>query len=71
MRDIKSYKTVAWDKETNKPVYITSRSKHRAFLRRNGYEEVGNDKSMAPPSKEELIERRKQQQDTAPVIDKF
>lgn len=40
--DIKPYKSVAWDQETNKPVIIGGRRQHREFLRRNGYEEVGN-----------------------------
>lgn len=42
--DIQPYTTVAADKETKKRVHITSRKQHREFLRRNGYEEIGNEK---------------------------
>lgn len=41
--DIQPYQTAAADKETGKQVFIKSRSEHKAFLRRNNYEEVGND----------------------------
>lgn len=41
--DIEPYKAVATDVATGKPPVITSRSRHREFLRRNGYEEVGNE----------------------------
>jgi len=44
MADIQPYRTVAADKETGRCQYISSRKKHREFLKRNGYEEVGNDK---------------------------
>ena len=40
--DLQPYKSVAWDKETKKPMVIGGRKQHREFLRRNGYEEVGN-----------------------------
>jgi hypothetical protein len=55
------YKAVAVDKETGKCPVIKSIEEHRAFLQRNGYEEVGNDKSMAPPSYEEWKERQDEQ----------
>lgn len=42
--DIEPYMTVAADKETKRRVHITSRAKHREFLRKNGYEELGNEK---------------------------
>lgn len=29
--------------------WISTRKEHRDYLRQNGYEEVGNDSSMAPP----------------------
>jgi len=66
-----SYTTVAVDKESGKRMKIGSRAEHSAFLRRNGYEEVGNDKSMAPPSAEEAAERRKKWDDApdAPMVD--
>lgn len=52
------YKAVAADKETGLRPFIKTRAEHEAFLRRNGYEEVGNDKSMAPPSREEFLAKR-------------
>lgn len=39
--DIKSYRTVAFDKETGKKVTIDSRKQHREFLKRNDFIEVG------------------------------
>lgn len=38
------YKAVAGDRRM-----INTRQEHKDFLRQFGYEEVGNDKSMAPP----------------------
>lgn len=52
------YRSVAADKETGELPFIRSKAEHEAFLRRNGYEEVGNDKSMAPLSPDEWKERR-------------
>lgn len=52
------YTTPCFDRETGKPMRINSASEHRAFLARNGLEEVGNDKSMAPLSPEAHAERR-------------
>jgi hypothetical protein len=52
----------------DRPV-IRNRREHEAFLRRNGYEEVGNDKSMAPKSNEEIAHRQAQYAaDDAPVV---
>ena len=48
IRDIDPYKTVAADRD-GKPAIITSRREHREFLRRNGYQEVGNDLNNAVP----------------------
>lgn len=56
------YKTAAIDKEQGRRIEITSQAEHNAFLRRNGYEEVGNDKSMAPIVGEELAHARAQKQ---------
>ncbi len=42
--DISPYRTVAADKETGKRLNIGSRKEHKEFLRRNGYEELGNEK---------------------------
>lgn len=44
MGDIEPYQAVAIDRATGKPPLITSRAHHREFLKRNGYEEVGNEK---------------------------
>ena len=52
------YRAIAVDKEVGKRPFIRSRDEHRAFLARNGYQEVGNDKSMAPPSREEIMDRK-------------
>ena len=41
--DIQPYQAVAVDIATGKPPVINSRSEHKAFLRRNGYVEVGNE----------------------------
>jgi hypothetical protein len=41
--DIQPYRAVAVDVATGKPPVINSRSEHRAFLKRNGYVEVGNE----------------------------
>jgi putative FmdB family regulatory protein len=48
------YVTIANDKDTGKPMRIRSQDEHSAFLRRNGFEEVGTDKRMAPPCAEEV-----------------
>lgn len=64
------YKTVAWDKEQGGPITIRNRGEHEAFLKRNGYEEVGNDQSMAPLPQEEVEYRRKQAlKEEAPVFE--
>lgn len=54
------YTTVAYDKETGKRMKIRTQDEHRAFLARNGYEEVGNDQSMAPLPTEEVAYQRRQ-----------
>ena len=41
--DITPYQAVAVDVATGKPPVITSRSRHKEFLRRNNYVEVGNE----------------------------
>lgn len=66
-----TYTTAALDKEQGRCLQIGSRAEHEAFLRRNGYEEVGDDKRMAPLSAEELNERQQAWADepTAPMVD--
>lgn len=54
------YHTVAFDKDSGGPMLIRTPAEHSAFLRRNGYEEVGNDRSAAPPSAQEHRERQRQ-----------
>lgn len=43
-----TYRAVAEDKESGERPVIRSRDEHRAFLRRNGYEEVGDDPAFLP-----------------------
>lgn len=43
MSDIKDYRAVAVDVATGTTPVITSRSRHREFLKRNGFIEVGNE----------------------------
>lgn len=51
--DIAPYRAVAADKETGQVPYIQSRKQHREFLKKNGYEEVGNDPlNLKPRTKE-------------------
>jgi hypothetical protein len=52
------YTTAAYDKEERKRLNIRTEAEHLAFLRRNAYEEAGNDRSMAPPCEEELAHIR-------------
>lgn len=52
------YKTAVVDKEEGRRITIRNRDEHEAFLRRNNYEEVGNDKSMAPLPPEQVEENR-------------
>lgn len=58
VRGFTPYRAVAEDKDSGERPMIRSRAEHEAFLRRNGYEEIGNDKSMTPPSIEEFQARR-------------
>lgn len=50
IRDIEPYRTAASDvaSDGKRPV-IGSRSRHRSFLRDNGYVEVGNERPSTPP----------------------
>lgn len=50
--DLPEYRTAAADKATGKRMIIGGRRQHREFLRRNNYEEVGNE--YVPPRREEL-----------------
>ncbi len=50
MGDIEPYFTVAADKETKKNLWIHSRKQHREYLKRNRYEEAGDDKLDLPQS---------------------
>lgn len=47
--DIGAYQAVAIDVATGKPPVINSRSAHRDFLKRNGYQEVGNERIGRKP----------------------
>lgn len=50
--DLPEYRTAAADKAMGKRMVIGGRRQHREFLRRNNYEEVGNERVM--PRREEL-----------------
>lgn len=65
------YMPVAADKDDGKRRVIRTKAEHSAFLRRNGYEEVGNDKSMSPPTEEKLYEAKQKWKDApdAPMVD--
>lgn len=65
------YRTAAVDKDAGKRISIRNKAEHEAFLRRNGYEEVGNDPSMKPVTHEEDAERRQRWADAAeaPMVD--
>lgn len=47
--DINAYQAIAIDVATGKPPVINSRSAHRDFLKRNGYQEVGNERIGRKP----------------------
>lgn len=47
------YQAVAFDEDGKRP-FIRSSREHRDFLRRNNFEEIGNDSSMAPKPPREL-----------------
>lgn len=53
INDIQPYQAMAIDKETGKAPYITSKSQHRDFLKKNGYVEIGND-LKAPKERTEI-----------------
>jgi len=48
----KEYTTVASDKQTGKPVRITSKREHNEFLKRNDFVCIGNDVPTKPKPKE-------------------
>jgi hypothetical protein len=48
------YQAIGAEKEGGKRPWIKNAAEHREYLRRNGYEEVGNDKSMAPRAPREV-----------------
>jgi hypothetical protein len=66
-----SYRSIVGEKDGGEKPLIRNKAEHEAFLRRNGYEEVGNDRSMAPPHPDELSEKKAKWQDepTAPMVD--
>lgn len=51
--DIAPYISVAADKETGRCQHIRSRKQHREFLKRNRYEEMGNDAPRSKPKTKE------------------
>ena len=67
--DIQPYMTVAYDKETGKPEYITSRSAHRDFVKRNGYEEIGSASTIPKDAVARAEERRYLKQELDDSVD--
>lgn len=51
IRDIEPYRAVATDIATGRPPEIMGRAQHREFLKRNNYNEVGNE--MPKPRRDE------------------
>ena len=64
------YRAVAVDKESGERPMIRSKAEHQAFLSRNGYEEVGNDRSMAPRTGNQIAEHRAQKEREAREAEK-
>ena len=66
------YRAVAAEKDGGERPMIRTKAEHEAFLRRNDYVEVGNDKSMAPRSPQELkaraLARAKEAAEAAPTF---
>lgn len=65
------YRSIVGEKDGGEKPIIRNKAEHEAFLRRNELEEVGNDRSMAPPSDEQLAEKTAKWNDepTAPMVD--
>jgi len=51
MRDIEPYQAMGTDIATGTAPWITSRSQHRDYIKRNNYVELGNDSSLQAPPK--------------------
>jgi hypothetical protein len=66
MKDIEPYQAVAFDVATGKVPVITSRRRHKEFLRDNGYNEVGNE-----PIKEQGMPGDKLDTPRAEIIKNF
>lgn len=67
--DIQPYMTVVHDKETGKPEWITSRKSHRDFVRRNGFEEVGNESTIPKDARSRIEENRYIRQELDDSVD--
>lgn len=59
IRDLDPYQAVATDVALGAPPFITGRRQHKEFLRRNNYQEVGNDFSN-PGARTWVDEKRDQ-----------
>ena len=71
-RPFADYVTPCYDNETGRRMRIRTRDEHRAFLARNGLEEIGNDRRYAPKSQEELqasAKRHEADAKAAPMVD--
>ena len=60
VRVFRTYTTVCCDEDGSRKV-IGSKRDHEDFLRRNGLEEVGDDKRFAPRAPEEIEEKRERE----------
>jgi len=68
MRDIAEYRTVASDVASgDKRITISSRSRHRTFLRDNGLVEVGNERLK--PRKPIPLSRQKRREDIKRAVE--
>lgn len=67
MADIQPYQAMGKDVATGNAPWITSRAHHREYLKRNGYEEVGND--IPKPRQDEPVNTREIGKQIKQVID--
>lgn len=65
--DIEPYRAVANDVATGRPPEIMGRAQHREFLKRNNYQEVGNE--MPKPRSEQPVNTREIGSQIKQIID--
>lgn len=69
MGDIEPYQAMAIDKQTGEMPFITSRIKHKEFLKNNGYVEIGNE-IKEPKQRTEVLGDFNMKQDIAEATKK-